>query len=298
MTGEIRFKVDGEVLASTLACPVCFNVPRELPIPQCPAGHIVCKKCRPQLRECPTCRRRLFADNHSSIAAYLIDQVPHNCKFNEFGCKDKGLLSEIVIHEKKCPERTVRCAIKGCSEVVQLKKFPLHTKECFSYYREENRLENSVVTTLSRNFLKWDGESKVPRQEFDLETDRGTDCLSFMQLDKRVYVYKGYSSEYKYFFFCVLIGEEKEVAERYLATIEVFNKDSKMSASITCPVLPLDEFPESTLDMIESPGVWKIPYETIRNLFKIEEIEKEENSEDNLKKWKVTYLWKSTIKEN
>ena len=102
-----KFKVDGDVLAASLECPVCFNVPRDLPIPQCPSGHIVCNECRRSLSECPTCRRRLFANNNSSIAAFLIDHIPHKCKFNEFGCEHKGLLSDLKIHEKKCPERTV-----------------------------------------------------------------------------------------------------------------------------------------------------------------------------------------------
>ena len=37
---EAKFKVDGDVLAASLECPVCFNVPREVSIPQCPSGHI------------------------------------------------------------------------------------------------------------------------------------------------------------------------------------------------------------------------------------------------------------------
>ena len=39
-----------------LECPVCYNIPRDLPIPQCPAGHIICKTCRDPVSMCPTCR--------------------------------------------------------------------------------------------------------------------------------------------------------------------------------------------------------------------------------------------------
>ena len=88
MTEDTKFKIDGNAIASTLECPVCLNVPRELPIPQCPAGHIICKECRPSLNKCPTCRKRLLADNNSIIAGYLIDQIPHKCKYNAFGCKE------------------------------------------------------------------------------------------------------------------------------------------------------------------------------------------------------------------
>ena len=69
-----------------------------------------------------------------------------------------------------------------------------------------------------------------------------------------------------------MIGEDQEIADDYLAIIEINHKNSQMSASITCPVLALDHFPESTLDIINSPSVWKIPYDTMRNLLKMEEI--------------------------
>ena len=66
-----------------------------------------------------------------------------------------------------------------------------------------------------------------------------------------------------------MIGEDQEIADDYLAIIEINHKDSQMTAS---PELALDHFPESTLDIINSPSVWKIPYDTMRNLFKMEEI--------------------------
>ena len=114
-----------------------------------------------------------------------------------------------------------------------------------------------------------------------------------MQLNKRFYVYKRYSSADKFFRFWVLIGEEKEIADRYLATMEVYNEVKEMSTSITCPVLPLEEFQEST----KSRSEWKIPYEMMRDMFKIEEIESDKNKRDEAKKWKVFYEWKVTIKE-
>ena len=49
-----------------------------------------------------------------------------------------------------------------------------------------------------------------------------------------------------------MIGEDQEIADDYLAIIEINHKNSQMSASITCPVLALDHFPKSTLDIINS----------------------------------------------
>ena len=64
--------VEGE-LRDTVRCPVCLRLPRLLPIPVCPNGHVVCQDCDTQLRTedgylyhysdiyytCPTCRTRM-----------------------------------------------------------------------------------------------------------------------------------------------------------------------------------------------------------------------------------------------
>ena len=99
-----RFKVDGEVLAFSLECPVCFNLLTSLESYQSLSVQQV-RSAEPSQHVSHLCRRRLSEDSNSSIAALLIYQIPHNCKFNVFGCKEKHLLNEIVIHEKKCPER-------------------------------------------------------------------------------------------------------------------------------------------------------------------------------------------------
>ena len=59
-----------------MECPVCLTIPRSLPIPCCPAGHILCRSCRARVLHCPTCRRQL-EDNTSSLAATLIERVRH-----------------------------------------------------------------------------------------------------------------------------------------------------------------------------------------------------------------------------
>jgi len=291
---EAKFRVDGDVIAASLECPVCFNVPRELPIPQCPSGHIVCKDCRRSLSECPTCRRRLFANNNSSIAAFLIDQIPHKCKFNEFGCEKKGLLSDLKIHEKKCPERTVKCPVNS-NEVVQLKLFHEHAKDKYYPFNEKNSSENGFYTPLSSNYMNWDGVSQLRGREFEWHKDIGSHGISFLQLDKRFYVYTRYCSmNSRNFLFCVMMAEKEETAKRYRATIEVYNEE--MSTSMSYPVLPIEDFPDY-LDTLYHPRIWKIPYDTMKDLLKIEEIESENKSEGQSKNWKVGYRWKVTIKK-
>ena len=41
-----------------LECPVCWSVPRSVPIYQCGNGHLLCKDCKPRLRECPICKTK------------------------------------------------------------------------------------------------------------------------------------------------------------------------------------------------------------------------------------------------
>ena len=71
------------------------------------------------------------------------------------------------------------------------------------------------------------------------------------------------------FLFCVMMAEKEEMAQNYRATIEVFHKASKMSTSMSYPVLPLEDFPDY-LDIEYYPRVWKIPYETMKDLFSCE----------------------------
>ena len=39
-------RLKGMDMLEELECPVCFEMPHQLPIPACPKGHIVCKTCR------------------------------------------------------------------------------------------------------------------------------------------------------------------------------------------------------------------------------------------------------------
>jgi len=134
-----------KVVESTLKCPVCLNLPRDLPVPSCPSGHIVCRSCRPQVADnkCPTCRQQMPANMTNSVVGSLIEQVEHKCKFGDQGCEVKLLLKEIEIHEKSCQKRTVKCAFKNCGMTVLMNEFNFHANAF--HYRITNNLENGVV---------------------------------------------------------------------------------------------------------------------------------------------------------
>ena len=48
--------ISTEDLREYFECPICFNVPRSPPIYACGVGHMICRVCRPKLKNCPTCR--------------------------------------------------------------------------------------------------------------------------------------------------------------------------------------------------------------------------------------------------
>ena len=121
-TGLERF------MMSELECPVCLLIPREIPVGACPVGHIVCKNCQANVESCPTCRRQLLRDGTNTIVNKMIGEVPHPCKYKQFGCVIKQRLNELVEHESKCPERTIKCPYLKCNEEVQIKKFRDHAK--------------------------------------------------------------------------------------------------------------------------------------------------------------------------
>ena len=103
-------KMDGsyaqvlEDVRAAVECPVCLMVPRQVPIPMCPAGHVVCRRCRRHVKgKCPTCRRKLRRDEVNSVAAFIIDKIPLKCKYDS--CQERDKLANILEHEKTCTRR-------------------------------------------------------------------------------------------------------------------------------------------------------------------------------------------------
>ena len=108
-----------------LECPVCFLVPRDLPVPACPVGHIVCQTIKngENMERCPTCGRQMLAGGTNTLANRMIEEIPHSCKFEEFGCDIRQPLVELVIHEANCPQRTIKCPDLWCNQVVRIRKY-------------------------------------------------------------------------------------------------------------------------------------------------------------------------------
>ena len=76
----------------------------------------------------------MLANMTNSLAGALIDQVQHRCKFHDQGCDIKMMLKDLVTHEKECPDRTIKCPVPGCAQIVKLQSFDNHALEDEPYH--------------------------------------------------------------------------------------------------------------------------------------------------------------------
>jgi len=120
-------------LKKHVECPVCLEVPRQGPIYTCPNGHLVCHECKREM--CPTCREGMGA-NRSLVAAAVIKNIFHDCKFD--GCDKDFPLENLEEHEKMCRHRTVICPNAWCKAEISLSKLVLHLREksCSTYAQQ------------------------------------------------------------------------------------------------------------------------------------------------------------------
>jgi len=261
----------GEVsdLETVVECPVCLVIPRDLPIPCCPAGHIVCRPCRGRVLHCPTCRRQL-GDNTSSLAAALIERVRHKCQYSEYGCEYKQLLSHIVRHEEVCPVRLVSCPPpNGCQEKVLLKEYHKHAvmQGCSVEMRNFRTKFN-----LSKDWMKWDGVSARNSEEFNLTEDLAWTFFHFSKYHQQFYLSARYYASEKLFLFYVMVIGGQEVAEDFRAKISIANEDHSIKIEFQGPVLAVDRIPSSEKKLLLSGGCWCVHYRAIRNLLTVTEV--------------------------
>ena len=249
-----------------LECPVCFHIPRSVPIPSCPAGHIVCNTCKPRIRECPTCRREFTTEVTSSLAASMIYNVPHKCKYSDYGCDVKMRLKDITKHEDKCPERTVKCPDIFCQKLTQLKTFQDHlmAENGCGFYLHGYDGYCSLNLILSEGYLNWDGKSSWRNDEFDLTVDTHFKIAVFRQLGMDFNLSCCYFAAIKVFLFCVFLSADKESTEPYNAKITIENPSfRRQKIFYEGPVLSIEE-----ISCINQPEVisksWGVSYGAIK----------------------------------
>eukprot|EP00937_MAST-01D_sp_MAST-1D-sp2_P006055 g6055.t1 len=112
-------------------CPVCLKI--QVPIYQCPEGHIVCGQCKDQLSpmRCPTCRvdmtNRCGRNRIIEELAEALKSVP--CRWAHNGCTElfhEAQEDVIEEHALECCHREAPCPLSGEFPGVPLSGFVEH----------------------------------------------------------------------------------------------------------------------------------------------------------------------------
>ena len=267
-------------LEENLECPVCIKIPRDLPIPCCEAGHIVCQNCRGRVTRCPICRGRLEA-NTSSLADSLVRIVNHRCKFSFHGCDVKMKLDDILIHEKTCSFKAdYKCKFNayGCNVEMELNKIDVHAKTCpertaicpFSSCKREIQIKKYNEHSIEKGCAikgksgKEDGMLFVDYDWICKENLHENQEWQFSQLqvqDVSFYCEMSYLATVRSFIFRVFVPDGVETASKYTARITVA-PDSRRNLKHKVPVLSIEDIPN-----MEGNKCWIVHYDLMRPFF-------------------------------
>ncbi|CAH0555542.1 unnamed protein product [Brassicogethes aeneus] len=150
ITSEFNLNPDGldEHLLKQLECPVCFLTMRP-PITLCTNGHSICALCRPNVNECPTCRKEWTNARNFSIES-LVSKVQFPCKYNTSGCK------EIAIddHEDLCQLKIYECPM-DCLERGPFQFILNHLNTNHKDMEWKNESEQKIEQTETDTQLYW-----------------------------------------------------------------------------------------------------------------------------------------------
>ena len=247
-----------ESFLEELECPVCLLIPRDVPVPACPVGHILCRPCRGNLENCPTCNRRMLRDGTNTLANRMISRIPHPCKFEEFGCEIKQRLHELVDHEVNCPERTVKCPNLWCKQVIQIRKFYDHAlaNNCTKGGRNSLLFPSRGTSNCSTRLKT---TRRVDVQRF-FAADLSWKMHAFEDRDKFFYFHQYYFSDRQTFAFYVTLAEHFTVASQYLVKLKLknFNDERRYLTNIQ-NVLSMDSAPKDRNAVLDSPFVMLVP---------------------------------------
>jgi len=244
--------VDGfERFLGELECPVCLQIPREGPVAMCPVGHLVCKNCRVNVTTCPTCRRQMLQDGTNILANKMIEEIPHPCKYSQFGCEIKKLKIELEEHEARCPERTIKCPYLNCKDEVQIRRYHDH----------------ALISgcTRTRSSCSIDEESRTL-----FKTLRGESIQGLISRESywRMKCFEGFETFYlhQYFFaaeetFAFYVTMAEDSSTTYLVKITLKNKkDERKHLANIQNVISLDSAPSDRKAVLASQNVMFVPW--------------------------------------
>ena len=213
----------------------------------------------------------MLADGTNTLANRMIEEIPHSCKFEEFGCEIRQRLVELVNHEAKCPERTIKCPYLKCNQVVQIRKYYEHALAHNCAPRN-----NLLFPTRGNSICSSRMTTRRTVQSFLDSTDLSWKLHAFEDRDKLFYLHQHYFYERQSFCFYVTIAEHFTVSEMYLAKLKLrnFNDDRKYLTSVQ-NVMSMDSAPKDVDGIFASPYVMLVPRSTMCGFLKWVEVDGE-----------------------
>ena len=142
-----KYEAMAREVGERVRCPTCLDIPTAGPVYTCPRGHCVCSSCyQGDASRCPVCRARM-SGTVSLLAATVIENLEHQCRWADAGCLERLAVGEGETHGKVCDYRTVHCPSNDCGKAVALPLLPLHLHTCPDHY--------SVLSSAKMNFGIW-----------------------------------------------------------------------------------------------------------------------------------------------
>ena len=225
-------------VSDELQCPVCLQIPREVPTPACPVGHITCKNCRVNVTTCPTCRRKMLKDGTNTLANKMLERVPHICKY---GCQVKNYLKEIVEHEGRAEEND--CTIYSGSDL------------------SDRTIRSLLIIETGK------GESQESLRHENMDWP----MRAFEYQGKIFYFHMHFDWVEQTFCFYVTMAEHPSEAKKYVAKMTVKNQNDdidRKSLSIAQNVISMDVAPTDNDSVLASKSVMFVHWRTMSGLLK------------------------------
>lgn len=201
-----------------LECPVCYEMPKEGNIYQCPNGHMHCNACHSRLDNCPICRVPIGNARNLALETVL-STLPNPCRFNEQGCDIQLPKEALQVHERVCLFRDVPCPSFYCD-----KKMPL--TQLLEHLEEDNH-QYKVV----------EGESYSGALEIGSDTwsDESAWKVTHLKFNDKHFFFSILREKSGFWYFWVYLAEQEEICRNYVFTFKFLSSDRLFKTKFTGP---------------------------------------------------------------
>ena len=217
-----------------LECPVCYELMTP-PITMCENGHNTCNTCKPNLRQCPTCRGD-FLNVRNKLAETASRSFEHPCRFHTSGCTFTFRFDDKEKHEDECPYGYYKCPLCSVSECQWKGPFK-HIKQHIENTHGDKTIQRIGLAERQYNSIahftthgKW---------------------YSVVFIGDTVFLYRSKVIDRTLYMCCMFVGTRDDTTYYFLKVI-IRNKDGEESTSLMCDCINYLKFNEQNWEEEES----------------------------------------------